>query len=216
MNARWRKSVPGRAVVLSVALTAVVAASNAQVLKNDPRRGIEPRLSPHLQDVVPPQTDSLHPFVVPAYEGRVHFGLPIPDPDRPVQSQISSQDLLAFRSGDAIARSGAALYLDLLRLGENRDVITADRLTELYTSARRPVKTHNFMGGWAQLLVNTAKGALSDSAFRDVFCVDEAPCMLDKAGLRRPIILGGSHRRGAPVTTSSVSEPGLRSSSTTT
>jgi len=191
MKTGWRRSIPGRAAVLSIVLIAIAATGNAQVLQNDPRRGVEPRLSPHLQEVVPPQTDSLRAFVVPAYEGRVHFGLPVPDPARPAQSQTSSQDLLAFRRGDAIARSGMALYLDLLRLGENREIITADRLSELYTSARRPAKTNNLMGGWAQLLVNTAKGGLSDNAFRDVFCVDVAPCMLDEPGSRRRTIRGG-------------------------
>ncbi|GAB5451219.1 MAG: hypothetical protein Hals2KO_15470 [Halioglobus sp.] len=162
----------------------------AQHYRDNGKRGIAPKVSQHMMEVVPPAGSNLQAFRAPAYEGRYLRGQPIPDPERPSRSQISTNEQLAYRAGDAIRRSGDALYLDLLRLGENRDIITKQNLSTLYTSARPPVRTQNAMSGWSKLIVDTARGTLNDAAYREVFCVEEAPCPLDKYSGVRPFETG--------------------------
>lgn len=172
-----RLSIPACAAVAIL----VAAVAHAQAV---------PDTGPHVMEVESPNPAVLRGFSVPAYQGRIQFGTPIQAPDAKAPNAQSLNERNASIRAVRARMAGTQLYLDLLRLAENRHIMTAENLKKLYVSARPPVRTDPFMREWAPLIENTANAALADGPYRDVFCVEEAPCLLDGPNGTRPVEAG--------------------------
>lgn len=177
-----RLLIPAMSILLASGFATNAAASNARYSASM----IAPDTGPHVMEIESPRPSILRNFLVPAYEGSIHLGRPIPAPNEEPVNRLGSKEKAAKMRGHYVRTSGLALYLNLLRLGENREVITQDNLQALYTTAKRPVKTDPFMRNWDPILVDAARGALADAPYREVFCVEEVPCPLDQFNGSRP------------------------------
>jgi len=183
---QFQRSLP-MVVLTWLACVTSVNAQNARVSASN----ITPIHSKYIMTVVPPNPEALNEFIVPSFNGKLQHGNTVPDPDRPPDHTVRSNELAAYRRGDFEVRSGFELYLNLLRLGENRSVITPEAMESLYTSGRRPPKTDPLMHQWAGVIEKAARGGLSDGAYREVFCVPESPCPLDRFNGARPYDIAG-------------------------
>lgn len=186
-------SLNHRAVSLAVVATSLVltlGSAYAQNARHSASR-IEPDIGTNIMRIEAPDSAILRDFIVPAYKGRVHFGQPIPEADAKPSHMMRSNEKAAQMRGSYVRTSGLQLYLDLLRLGENRDIMTKDKLKNLYANAKRPLRTDPFMRDWAPHLEFAARGALADGPYREVFCVEESPCPLDRFNGSRPYDIAG-------------------------
>ncbi len=152
---------------------------------------IVPDIGSHIMTIESPDPFILRDFIVPAYEGKVHLGQAIPEPGEKPDNQLRSNEKAAKMRGRYVRTSGLQLYLDLLRLGVNRDIVTPENMKGLYQSAKRPVRTDPFMSDWAPLIEYAARGTLADGPYREVFCVEESPCPLDRFNGSRPYDIAG-------------------------
>ncbi|MDJ0909763.1 MAG: hypothetical protein QNI99_11260 [Woeseiaceae bacterium] len=174
-------------LALATVLCTDAAAQNARHSASN----IEPDIGPHVMEIESPDSSTLRSFLVPGYEGRVHLGQGIPAPNETPMQMLGSNERAARMRGNYVRTSGLELYLNLLRLGENRDVITLENLNDLYASARPPIRTDPWMRDWAPILEYAARGGLADGPYREVFCVEEVPCPLDRFNGSRPYDIAG-------------------------
>lgn len=179
----------GLTVVLALS-SLMIADAGAQNARHS-ASNVEPDIGPSVMEIESPDSSMLRGFLVPAHEGRVHLGPGIPVPGEVPLNMLHGNEVAARMRGRYVRTSGLELYLNLLRLGENSDVITLDNLETVYTSGKRPVQTDAFKRDWAPILENAARGGLADGPYREVFCVEEVPCPLDRFNGSRPFDIAG-------------------------
>lgn len=179
-----------RSIALSGVLLLAIGQAEAQNARHS-ASNIEPDIGKDVMEVASPDPATLRSFIVPAYNGRILFGPPIVGPDERPLNTLRGTEQAARMRGNYVRTSGLELYLNLLRLSENSDVITTESLQGMYTSAKRPLNTEPFMRGWAPLMESSARGALADGPYREVFCVEEVPCPLDRFNGSRPFDIVG-------------------------
>jgi len=167
-----------------------------RILSGNSTGAVEATLPGEYLTLAPPAGTSLQAFRVPSHDGRIRMGLV----SAPVQrGQLGSAELNARMRGLFIERASHQLYLDLLALGENREVLTRENLLGLYTSGRNTGTVVAGANPWPGLLIWTARGVLADDAYREVFCVDDVACPLDVYQGPRPFDIGTRNRAGGVV-----------------
>lgn len=181
---------------LNVFVASLVAGSLLSMsLSAQNARESSANVTPYFDDdiviVEPEDATILNAFRVGGHQGRLRMGLPFDYADRAITHSMSTSEILPRRRGMMVKRSGYQLFMDLLTLGENKDIIGTDNLKKLYQNAKQPLRTDPFMAGWSVVLERAARGALSDEAYCEVFCVAEAPCPLDKFYGSRPYDITG-------------------------
>lgn len=189
-----------RAAALLLLFLGYVGPAPAQVtdriLSGNSTGEVEPTLPGEYLTLTPPAGTSLQAFRVPAHDGRIRMGML----SAPVQrGQLGSAEINARMRGLFIERASHQLFLDLLALGENREVLTRENLLGLYTSGRNTGTVVAGANPWPGLLIWSARGVLADDAYREVFCVDDVPCPLDVYQGPRPFDIGTRNRAGGVV-----------------
>lgn len=195
------RSVRGSVVLLLLVLwggpaEALHAQVTDRILSGHSTGAVEATLPGEYLTLTPPEGTSLRPFFVPAHNGRIRMGML----SAPVQrGQLGSAELNARMRGLFIERSSHQLFLDLLALGENREVLTRENLLGLYRSGRNTGTVVPGADAWPGLLIWSARGVLADDAYREVFCVEDVPCPIDVYSGPRPFDIGARNRAGGVI-----------------
>jgi len=167
-----------------------------RILSGNSTGAVEATLPGEYLTLTPPTGTSLQAFRVPSHDGRIRMGIV----SAPVQrGQLGTAEINARMRGLFIERASHQLYLDLLALGENREVLTRENLLRLYTSGRNTGTVVAGANPWPGLLIWSARGVLADDAYREVFCVDDVACPLDVYQGPRPFDIGTRSRAGGVV-----------------
>lgn len=186
MNTETRGRV-GWALLIALLVPVAAGAQNARVSATQQT----PYLGDTMMTVAVPANGNLQSFQVVAHQGKYRMGSRVNLMDRAVLNQLGQKERSARMAGVHVQRSGDQLLMDLLTLGENSDIITVENMAALYENAKRPLRVNAFMRPWAPAIERAARGALNDAAYREVFCVDEAPCPLDRFFGPRPYDITG-------------------------
>ncbi len=150
-----------------------------------------PYLGDSMMTIAAPAGGNLQSFQVVTYKGKYRMGMRVDLMDRAVFNQMSQKERNARMAGKNVQRVGDQLLMDLLTLGENQDIITVEAMGKLYKTAKRPIKVDGYMRAWAPAIERAARGALAEDAYREVFCVAEVECPLDRFYGVRPYPISG-------------------------
>ena len=120
-----------------------------------------------------PDKDKFRSFLIPSIEGYLRMG----NLGDNVSSKLESK---ADRVKHAqLMKQGYSLYISLLTLGQNQNILTKENMLPLYESVKGAPRVNAFKSGWDELLLGTSRMVLSDTAAKEVFCVKEKPCVYD-------------------------------------
>ncbi len=151
-----------------------------------------PYLGDSTMTIEAPAGGNLRSFQIATHKGKYRMGLRVNLAARGLLNQmVDAKERSARRAGVHVQRTGDKLLMDLLMLGENQDIISVEAMGSLYENAKRPYQVNAFMRAWAPAIERAARGALADDAYREVFCVEEVDCPLDKLYGVRPYDITG-------------------------
>tara|TARA_R110002110_G_scaffold415765_3_gene655339 strand:+ start:107706 stop:108845 length:1140 start_codon:yes stop_codon:yes gene_type:complete len=184
-------SACGAALVLLAAysvVTTTALAQNARVSSSN----VEPLLPEgSMMAIVPADSANMRSFSVTAIDGRYRMGIQENLMDPRIVNQLGIAERNRRMRGVYVQRIGHQQWIDMLTLAENSDIFTRENMQNVYESGKRPYKINAFMRPWAPLVERAARGALADGPYREVFCVEEAPCPLDRYYGARPFDISG-------------------------
>lgn len=169
-------------------VTTTVFAQNARVSSSN----VEPYLPEgSMMTIVPADSATMRSFPVTGIDGRYRMGIQQNLMDPVIVNQLGITERNRRMRGMHVQRIGHQQWMDMQTLAENSDIFTKENMQKVYESGKRPYKINAFMRPWAPLVERAARGALADGPYREVFCVAEAPCPLDRFHGARPFDIAG-------------------------